>query len=158
MADVRIALIRNENVSLVGEAQKDVGVPLGGEFESGFIHGIETPQKQNAKASFKRVKVIQYNSKTDNLPTPDKNPFDPTIKAKNDLARESIIPLLNSNSRSDGIRLDSIQLEISQDVVKEKAKPIPDEKKLQLFQDQLSRIEIVKRLNLKREEGIKFKN
>lgn len=155
MADeLKIAVIQNENVSLVGEAQKNVGVDFRGVDESGYIVN-ERFKKPNAK-SVVRQDVTAYNSEKDNLPSPDTNPFDPLIKEKNDKSRQTIIPLLNSNSRGDGIRLESILLEINQDLTKEQAKPEPDPNKVKVFEDQISRIQIVKELNVKREEGIIF--
>jgi len=147
-------IVRNANPSLVKDAQAQVGVELEGVYEIGRFPDGQVQKKPNAK-SVARQDIPSY-EESDNLPLPDTNPLDPTIKAKNNKARETIIPMLNPMSKTDGIRLNSIQQELEQDIAIEKAKPDPDPEILDNYDKQKVLVETQKKLGDKGREGIVF--
>ena len=59
-------------------------------------------------------------------------------------------------SKSDGIRLNSIELEVNQDIATEKAKPEPDPKKLDQLELEKNNIDTKRKLGEKGREGIVF--
>ena len=148
-------IVRNANPSLVKNAQADVGVVFQGENQAGLLIGGLVKEKPNAKAT-KRVEENEYDPETDNVPLPDTNPFSQDIKDKNDLARQRIIPLLNPMSKSGGIRLNSIESEINTEIAKEKAKPEPDQKKLDAYEKEKQLIDTKRKLGDRGREGIVF--
>ena len=147
-------IVRNANPSLVKQAQADVGVVFEGVNEVGRFPDGVVKKKENAK-SVKRIEVPEYDE-SDNEKQPDTNPFSAVLKEKNDKARQSIIPLLNPMSKSDGIRLNSIELEVSQDIEKEEAKPEPDQKKLDQLELEKKNIETKRKLGDEGRKGIVF--
>lgn len=153
----KFEIVRNINVSLVDEAQANVGVPFKGVDETGIIGGEfgGIKNKPNAKTLI-RQKVEEYDPERDNVATPDQNPFDSKIKLKNDKSRSNYFTLLNGMSKIEGIRLDSIELEISQDLEKEQAKPEPDPLVEKILTDEKTRIEQMKELAKKGRDVIEF--
>jgi len=145
------AVIENANPSAVEEAEGNAfkGDPIGGIIKDG---GIKF--KPNAKLP-KRADEPKYSS-SDNEPQQDINPFDIKIKEKNDLARSIIFPLLNPMSKSGGIRLNAIQLEIEKDLQAEEAKPEPSDKKIEQYKESLEQIQKKKDLGDRGREGIEF--
>ena len=148
-------IVRNANPSLVKEAQANVGVVFEGVNEVGRFPDGEVQKKENAKLVV-RQEVEEYDPERDNTKQPDTNPFSAELKEKNDKARQTIIPLLNPMSKSDGIRLNSIELEVNQDIATEKAKPEPDQKKLDQLELEKNNIDTKRKLGEKGREGIVF--
>ena len=72
------------------------------------------------------------------------------------MPRALIIPLLNPMGKSDGIRLNSIELEVNQDIAIEKAKEKPDQKKLDQLELEKNNIDTKRKLGEKGREGIVF--
>jgi len=148
-------LIKNANPTLVKDAQAEVGVDFdGGQEFNGYVRDGQFQKKPNAK-NIKRVEIPAYEP-SDNLPLEDTNPFDPKIKEKNNKVRETIIPLLNPMSKTDGIRLNSIEQEVNQDIAIEKAKPEPDPNILDNYDKQKQLIDTQKKVGDKGREGIAF--
>ena len=148
-------VVRNANPSLVKEAQAQVGVVFEGVNEIGRFKDGEIKLKPNAKV-VARQEVEEYDAERDNTKQPDTNPFSAVIKLKNDTARALIIPLLNPMGKSDGIRLNSIELEVNQDIAIEKAKEKPDQKKLDQLELEKNNIDTKRKLGEKGREGIVF--
>ena len=148
-------IVRNANPSLVKNAQAEVGVLFQGENQAGLVNDGLVKQKPNAKAT-KRVEEKEYDPKTDNVPLPDTNPFSEALKLKNDTARQRIIPLLNPMSKSGGIRLNSIEAELNTEIAKEKAKPEPDQKKIDQYDKEKQLIDTKRKLGDRGREGIVF--
>tara|TARA_R110002074_G_scaffold233936_1_gene405739 strand:- start:751 stop:1206 length:456 start_codon:yes stop_codon:yes gene_type:complete len=117
------SIIRNENPALVK------GVSLEKGEEGGIVKDGEIRKKINAK-SIPRVEVPTYKESVDNVPLIEKDPFSTLIKEKNDTARDQLIPLLNGMSRTDGIRLNAISLEVSKEIEDLEAEPVPDQDKI----------------------------
>jgi len=117
------SIIINENPALVKSASLEKGE------EGGIIKDGEIRKKINAKP-IPRVEVPTYKDSVDNVPLIEKDPFSTLIKEKNDKARDQLIPLLNGMSRTDGIRLNAISLEVSKEIEDLEAKPVPDQEKI----------------------------
>tara|TARA_Y100001937_G_scaffold114117_3_gene163519 strand:+ start:296 stop:814 length:519 start_codon:yes stop_codon:yes gene_type:complete len=149
-------IVRNANPSLVKQAQGDVGVVFDGQSEEGFLVGGLIKEKPNAKFQLKRIEEKLYDASVDDIPLPDKNPFSDKIKSKNDLARQNIIPLLNPMSKSGGIRLNSIEVEVIREINIEKAKPEPNPQKLDELEKEKQLIDTKRKLGDKGREGIVF--
>ena len=156
MAEERFEIVRNANPSIVKEAQALTEVVFGGENESGYVIDGKILQKKNIK-SIPRQKIQEYDPKRDNTKQEDSNPFDGEIKEKNDTARAIIIPLLNPMSKSDGIRLNSISLEINQDIATETRREKPDIKKIEALKVQQTAVNDIINIGNKGREGIVFK-
>ena len=148
-------IVRNANPSLVKQAQAGVGVVFEGVNEVGRFPDGVVQKKENAKEVV-RQKVEEYDPERVNTKQPDTNPFSAELKDKNDTARARIIPLLNPMSKSDGVRLNSIELEVNQEIATEKAKPEPDQKKLDQLELEKRNIDTKRKLGDKGREGILF--
>lgn len=154
MAEENFEVVKNSNPTLVKDAQAEVGVAFdGGE----SFRGVEAQiiKKPNAK-TIAREKIEEYDPERDDVAQSDTNPLDPAIATKNNKARENIIPLLNPMSKSDGIRLNSIQKSIEQDIAIEKAKPEPDPNILDNYDKQKQLVETKKKEGDKGRDGIVF--
>jgi hypothetical protein len=151
MAEEKFVIISKQNPSIVKDAEGEQW--KGGEDYRGVVNG-QFQKKPNAK-NIKRVDIPTYEP-SDNLPLEDTNPFDPKIKEKNNKVRETIIPLLNPMSKTDGIRLNSIEQEVNQDIAIEKAKPEPDPNILDNYNKQKDLIDTQKKVGDKGRDGIAF--
>jgi hypothetical protein len=154
MANEKFEVIKNANPSLVKNAQAKVGVAFGGESLRGLEKNGKIKLKPNAK-DVPRIEVPEY-KESDNTPQVDTNPLSPEIKDKNDEARNTLIPLLNPMSKIDGIRLNSIELEINTELAVEKAKPEPDQNKIDQLDAQKKVIDTKRAEAVKGREGIVF--
>jgi len=154
MAEEQFEVVKNANPSLVKNAQAEVGVAFRGESLRGLEKNGEIKLKPNAK-DVPRIEVPEY-KESDNTPQVDTNPLSPEIKEKNDEARNTLIPLLNPMSKIDGIRLNSIELEINTEIAVEKAKPEPDQKKIDQLDAQKNVIDTKRAEAVKGREGIVF--
>lgn len=152
MAEEKFVIISNENPSIVKDAEGQEFI--GGEAYRGAVNDGIFKKKPNAK-NIVRIDVPTYEP-SDNLPLEDTNPFDPKIKEKNNKAREAIIPLLNPMSKTDGIRLNSIEQELNQDIAIEKAKPEPDPNLLDGYDKQKNLIDTQRKVGDKGRDGIVF--
>jgi hypothetical protein len=148
--DNNFEIVRNADPSIVKEAQSDVGVVFKGEDEAGVVLDGDIKVKPNAK-EVKRINREEYNPEKDNTPQTDTNPYSLEIKNKNDKARERIIPLLNSMSKSGGIRLDAINQELQKEL-----NNTSDPEKLAQLKLQLDTIARNKELAQKGRDGIVF--
>lgn len=148
-------VVRNANPSLVKNAQAEVGVVFEGVNEIGRFPDGVVQKKENFK-DVVRQKVEEYDPERDNTNQPDTNPFSAELKDKNDTARAKLIPLLNPMSKSDGVRLNSIELEVNQEIATEKAKPEPDQKKLDQLTLEKNNIDTKRKLGEKGRDGIVF--
>ena len=152
MAEEKFVIISNENPSIVKDAEGEKF--KGGEDYRGVVDSVAFAKKPNAK-NIVRIVVPTYEP-SDNLPLEDTNPFDPKIKEKNNKARQAIIPILNPMSKTDGIRLNSIEQEIEQDIAIEKAKPEPNPEILDSYNKQKDLIITQRKFGDKGREGIEF--
>ena len=155
MALGKFEVVRNENPSLVKAAQELTKITFGGQNESGYVIGGKIIQKKNAK-SIPRRAVALYDPKTDNARQEATNPFDGEIKEKNDLARVQIIPLLNPMAKSDGIRLNSIELEIKQEIATENSREKPDPTRIKALTVQETAVKDIIQIGNVGREGIIF--
>ena len=156
MAEGKFEVVRNANPSLVKEAQALTEIAFGGENESGYVIEGKIIQKKNIK-SIPRREVEPYDPKKDNARQLATDPFSADIKTKNDLARVQIIPLLNPMAQSDGIRLNSIALEIDQDIATENKREKPDIKKIEALKVQQTAVSDIINIGNRGREGIVFK-
>lgn len=151
MAEEKFVIISKQNPSIVKDAEGEQWI--GGEDFRGVVDGAFA-KKPNAK-NIVRLDVPLYEP-SDNLPLQDTNPFDPEIKAKNNEARTNLIPMLNPMSKADGIRINSIEQEIDQDIEIEKAKPEPDPNILDNYNKQKDLIDTQRKVGDKGRDGIVF--
>jgi len=148
-------IVKNANPTLVSDAQAQTGIRFNGQDEYGIVKDGDIKKKENAKFTARRT-LETYDPTKDAVPQADTNPFDPKIKEKNDLARQTIIPLLNPMSKTDGIRLNSIAQEVSKELAIEEAKPKPDEQTIERLKTEKDLISKQKELGTKGRDGIVF--